>query len=191
MGERAYTWGSGYHGQLAQGDTVTSNVPKVSKVFLDMHLEPLVIRCGPTHCFVQTVDGDLYSWGSCSNGELGRDDYDELVKFTPYPGFVEGFDTMVDRIGRGAVVDFACGNQFTVVCTAKYTGPSEEEIIQMEEEEEERRRLEEKERRRAERRARKEERKRLAEEKRKEMLEMNTSRPLCSMCKGCRAGRKR
>ena len=134
-----YTWGSGYHGQLAQGDLTFTDVPLLSEVAVDMRLLFIKLSCGPTHCFAQSIDGDLYSWGSDSHGELARErvyELDEGKHYTPIPGFVQGFNTMVNRVGRGTVISFSCGKNFTVVATAKYTGETEEEILKREEEEE-------------------------------------------------------
>ena len=41
---------------------------------------------------------------------------------------------MINRVGRGVVRDFDCGQYFTVVCTYPYQGPGEEQLIAMEEE---------------------------------------------------------
>ena len=134
-----YSWGSGYHGQLAQGDLTFTDLPLLSEVAVDMRLLFIKISCGPTHCYAQSIDGDLYSWGSDSHGELARErvyEIDQGKHYTPIPGFVQGFNAMVNRVGRGAVISFSCGKNFTVVATAKYTGETEEEKLKREEEEE-------------------------------------------------------
>jgi len=135
-----YTWGSGYHGQLAQGDIACCTTPAVSRVAVDMHLLFVRVVNGPTHAVAMTIDGDLYSWGSNQHGELARKmifGEDEERKYTPIPGFMPGFNSMVNRIGRGSVVSFACGKNVTVVATSKYLGETEEEMKRRLEEENE------------------------------------------------------
>jgi len=133
-----YTWGSGYHGQLAQGDQTCVLIPAVSHVCVDMRMLFLKIESGPTHCLGISIDGDLYSWGSNTHGELGREMFyeeDDEREYSPIPGFVEGFNSIVNRVGRGDVISFSCGRSFSIVATSKYTGETEEEAKIREEEE--------------------------------------------------------
>ncbi|GBG27017.1 RCC1 and BTB domain-containing protein 2 [Hondaea fermentalgiana] len=133
-----FTWGSGYHGQLAQGDTTCCVTPTASRVCMDMRLLFVRVECGPTHCMALTIDNDLYSWGSNPHGELARElqyEEDEEREYSPIPGFVPGFNTIVDRVGRGSVISFACGRNFSVVATAKYVGETEEEVMLREDDE--------------------------------------------------------
>ena len=68
-----YTWGSGYHGQLAQGHSkVVSLIPAVVEYFLGVHLLVKQVAAGSHHCLAITQDCELYSWGSNNNGCLGR-----------------------------------------------------------------------------------------------------------------------
>ncbi len=45
------------------------------------------------------------------------------MTFTPVPGHVAGFGSLVNRIGRGFPRSIACGRDFSVVCTFPYEGP--------------------------------------------------------------------
>ena len=67
-----YTWGSGYHGQLAQGTKVISPTPEVVDYFMYVNLLVKVICAGSHHCLAVVKEGELYSWGSNMNGCLGR-----------------------------------------------------------------------------------------------------------------------
>ena len=67
-----YTWGSGYHGQLAQGTKVVSLTPGVVEYFLGVHLLVTQVAAGSHHCLAITEDSELYSWGSNNFGCLGR-----------------------------------------------------------------------------------------------------------------------
>lgn len=127
-----YTWGSGYHGQLALGTTQTSTKPTVVDCLRDMHVFVQRVVCGSHTCALFDIDGDLYTWGSNEFCELGRGCKET---FTPVPGKVNCFGVFVGRIPRGMVRSVACGHGFTVVCTSAYTGPSEGEVDRMQEEE--------------------------------------------------------
>lgn len=67
-----YTWGSGYHGQLAQEKKTLSLVPEVIEEFLELHLLVKTISTGSHHCAALTRDGEMYTWGSNNYGCLGR-----------------------------------------------------------------------------------------------------------------------
>lgn len=137
-----YTWGTGHQGQLAQGEQKQSLLPRMSHVSRDLKLGFVKIDCGPFHCLGMTVDRDLYSWGLNKHGQLGRDlvhELEEHREHTPVPGLILGFNSVVDRVGRGNVLSFACGDTFSIVCTAKYVGETEEEVaLRLEGEAEER-----------------------------------------------------
>ena len=178
-----YTWGSGYCGQLALGRQCIATTPtKVTELS-----EVKKIFCGRTHnaAITQHDNAALYTWGSNEHGQLGRSIEETDVTFTPHPGIVAEFDTIVNRIGRGSPKSVACGHDFTVVATHPYDGPSEEEMIKLlevkhrkeqEEKEEEARLLQ----------AQQEEatRQREAEEE-KEKIRYLTSKRLCTMDSTC------
>jgi alpha-tubulin suppressor-like RCC1 family protein len=67
-----YTWGSGFHGQLALGLTTVSLVPSVVDYFVRVHMLVSKIATSSHHCLAVTKEGELYSWGSNKNGCLGR-----------------------------------------------------------------------------------------------------------------------
>lgn len=118
-----YTWGSGYHGQLAQGSKVVSFEPEVVEYFLGVHLLVKAIAAGSHHCLAITQDSELYSWGSNNYGCLGRKIDEKDVNYTAVPGHVGGFGALVGRIGRGFPRSITCGKEFSVVCTYPYEGP--------------------------------------------------------------------
>lgn len=67
-----YTWGSGYHGQLAHGTKSISMEPEIVEYFVNVQMMIKFIAAGPTHCAAVTKEGELYSWGSNLHGALGR-----------------------------------------------------------------------------------------------------------------------
>lgn len=67
-----YTWGSGYHGQLAQGTRQVLLHAETIPYFQQVHTLIKFIAAGSHHCAAVTRDGELYTWGSNVNGCLGR-----------------------------------------------------------------------------------------------------------------------
>lgn len=118
-----YTWGSGYHGQLAQGANSICLEPTTVDYFLFTHTMLRALASGPTHCLAITNENELFSWGSNLYGALGRAIEEKDVVFTPLPGHVAGFGALVDKIGRGFPRSISCGKDFSVICTYPYEGP--------------------------------------------------------------------
>ena len=118
-----YTWGSGYHGQLGQGTACVSFTPNTVEYFVVVHVTVKSIAAGSHHCLAVTKEGELYSWGSNTDGCLGRKIDEKDVVYTPVPGHVPGFGALVGRIGRGFPRTLTCGKEFSVVVTYPYEGP--------------------------------------------------------------------
>ncbi|KAL7546829.1 hypothetical protein ACHAWF_010163 [Thalassiosira exigua] len=180
-----YTWGSGFQGQLGLGNTCKASTPTIVQDFVEDGLSIREVFCGSHHNAALAHDGNLYTWGSNKHGALGRSINEENASFTPHPGVVAEFGTIVDRIGRGLPLSVACGREYTVVATSAYDGPSEKEALAMAEEK--RRRDEEEQMRQEElRRAREEELRQLREiEAEREKVRYLTSRRLCTMDPEC------
>lgn len=75
--------------------------PTLVQDFVDEGLSIRQIFCGRNHNAAIAHDGNLYTWGSNSYGALGRHIEESKVPFTPHPGIVPEFGTIVNRIGRG------------------------------------------------------------------------------------------
>jgi E3 ubiquitin-protein ligase HERC4 len=118
-----YTWGSGYHGQLGQNLTTVSLKAEVVGYFLDHNLLIKYISAGSHHCAAFTAEGEMYTWGSNSHGQLGRKIDEKDVNYTGTPGHVGGFGAIVGKIGRGFPRSVSCGTEFTITCTYPYEGP--------------------------------------------------------------------
>jgi len=67
-----YTWGSGYHGQLAQGAKNLMLLPEAVEYFQNYHLLVKSVTAGMFHCAAITAEDELYTWGNNSFGCLGR-----------------------------------------------------------------------------------------------------------------------
>ena len=134
-GGYVYTWGSGFAGQLGQGVNNKSRLPKIVEPLLDHHVVATRIKCGSHHNIILSDTDDLWAWGSNRYGCLGAPKGREPPQgYTAIPIMVDCFNTMINRVGRGVVRDFDCGQYFTVVCTYPYQGPAEDQLIAMEEE---------------------------------------------------------
>lgn len=133
-GGMVYSWGSGYHGQLAQNSTVISLLPEPVEFFVQTHLLVKFIAAGPLHCAAITRQGELYTWGSNKNMCLGRKIDEKDVQYTPHPGHCGGFGAIVNKIGRGFPRYVACGHEYTVVSTHPYEGPNLDVAIKLMEE---------------------------------------------------------
>lgn len=94
-----YTWGSGRLGQLAQGGIQCSLQPALVKDLLDTHALIKKICTGMFHNVALSVDDEVFTWGSNTNGCLGRPE--ELAgleeNFCAVPGRVEGIDVFAGR----------------------------------------------------------------------------------------------
>jgi len=121
-----YTWGSGFQGQLGQGDISISTKPTTVSYFVSNHVLAKKVICGSHHNAIITKEAELYTWGSNANGCLGHKIEENFVTFSPHPGYCAGFGAIVKRIGRGFPRSVVCGRGFTIVCTSQYCGPSEE-----------------------------------------------------------------
>lgn len=180
-----YTWGSGFQGQLGLSQTCRALTPTLVEDFINEGLSVREIFCGSHHNAAITHDGNLYTWGLNRHGALSRSIGDSSVPFSPHPGIVAGFGTIVNRIGRGFPMSVACGREYTIVVTYPYNGPSEDEALQIAEEQRIRE-LEERKIQELLQCARKEELKQQREaEAEKEKIRFLTSRRLCSMDPNC------
>ena len=119
-----FTWGSGFQGQLGQDKTTISAKPKIVEYFRTMHMLAKEVVCGSHHNAVITSGGELYTWGSNSNGCLGRSVKENRGIFTPEPGHCIGFGSVVDRIARGLPRSVCCGKGYTIVATHPYDEPN-------------------------------------------------------------------
>ncbi|TMW57081.1 hypothetical protein Poli38472_003006 [Pythium oligandrum] len=113
-GGLVYTWGSGRLGQLAQGGKQISTTPGLVTDLLVTHVLIKKVCAGMFHNVALSVDDEVFTWGSNTNGCLGRPD--ELgnleEEFCAVPGKVE----------------VACGREFTLIATKPYIGPTREEL---------------------------------------------------------------
>jgi alpha-tubulin suppressor-like RCC1 family protein len=102
--DELYTWGSNKHNCLAR----KIQLWEVQGLEQNPHLE-------------MSDDEDEY--------ESDEDDEKtpkDTPRYTPVPGHVAGFGTMIERTGRGLIQSVGCGHEFTIIVTQPYEGPTEE-----------------------------------------------------------------
>lgn len=124
-----YTWGCGTLGQLGLDGVMSTSRPKPVTALCDRGVSIKQVACGTSHCAAISDENVLYAWGSNKYGCLGAEIDEE---FSPVPRRVNAFDVMIAGVGRGAPRAVTCGHDFTIVACFPYTGPSEEELIEME-----------------------------------------------------------
>jgi len=64
-----YVWGFNSTGQLGLGDAVNKTLPTLNPGLTGLSIVDL--QCGDNHSVAVTSDGEVYVWGSNSNGQLG------------------------------------------------------------------------------------------------------------------------
>ena len=95
-----YTWGRGSYGQLGHGDTEGKTAPTVVS---SIQGQCYRVSCGDCHTVVVTDDGEVFSFGSGEDGQLGHDNHNSYST----PKIIKVL------IGKG-VCDVACGLCHTV-----------------------------------------------------------------------------
>ena len=74
-----YAWGANYYGQLGDGTYKNKSTP--TKITLASGVKSTQIACGNCHSMAIGSDGELYTWGGNSGGQLG--DGTTIDKATP------------------------------------------------------------------------------------------------------------
>eukprot|EP01126_Amoeba_proteus_P023257 TRINITY_DN2338_c1_g1_i2.p1 TRINITY_DN2338_c1_g1~~TRINITY_DN2338_c1_g1_i2.p1 ORF type:complete len:324 (+),score=96.17 TRINITY_DN2338_c1_g1_i2:1369-2340(+) len=67
IGGDLYTWGSGGHGRLGLGNSITFEVPQQVQELDSVNM----VTCTSNHMLALTDNHRLFSWGANHNGELG------------------------------------------------------------------------------------------------------------------------
>ncbi|KAF7667572.1 hypothetical protein LDENG_00055490 [Lucifuga dentata] len=67
---QVFSWGAGEGGQLGLGTTeVAVRIPRLVKRLCEHHISQ--VMCGNQHCIALSRDGQLFTWGQNSSGQLG------------------------------------------------------------------------------------------------------------------------
>lgn len=66
---KLYAWGNNSSGQLGDGTLTSHSLPVAVSLPVDVHITQ--VSAGATQCLALTDNGDIYAWGSNSNGQLG------------------------------------------------------------------------------------------------------------------------
>jgi alpha-tubulin suppressor-like RCC1 family protein len=97
-----YTWGSGEHGVLGQGNEDDSWSPKQIKELIGVDVE--FVAAGDSHLFAATGEGETYAWGWNACSQLGLGHEEDQYK----PHIVEGLrGKNVISLSAGAIHSIA------------------------------------------------------------------------------------
>jgi len=99
-----YSFGFGNNGRLGHGDTDQQNTPKL----IDALDSPSIVQvaAGNVHSLALTDDGDVYSVGASSSGQLGHGDTDQ--QNTP---------KLIDTLDDPSIVQVAAGSSHSLALT--------------------------------------------------------------------------
>ena len=109
-----FTWGCGFFGQLGHNNNVNELAPRQIAGGAFMGEKVVFVAAGENHTAAVTSEGQLYTWGKGSLGELGHGDANhKLAPTLVWSQTGSAFGAPEDR----AVVMAACGNKHTLVVT--------------------------------------------------------------------------
>jgi alpha-tubulin suppressor-like RCC1 family protein len=103
-----YCWGSNVVGVLGRSEPSGVTFPP-GRISLNVGLTQIAISRGGAHACAVDVTGDLYCWGSNSNGQLGLGTIDDSAHPTPI------------RVGTLKFASVAIGSNFTCGLTTDGT----------------------------------------------------------------------
>ncbi|XP_076235578.1 RCC1 domain-containing protein 1 [Calliopsis andreniformis] len=107
-----YSMGMGTRGQLGHNDLEDCDTPKLVEALAGIKV--VQISAGGWHSAVVTDQGDVYTWGWNTNGELGLVDKDSKVM--ALPSLVDFTDDRNENV-EIFVKKVECGNTFTICMT--------------------------------------------------------------------------
>jgi alpha-tubulin suppressor-like RCC1 family protein len=102
-----YTWGSGSKGILGHNAETDLNLPTEVAALKDINVIDMAF--GSSHALALASDGAVYSWGSNSSHELGRDTCDASATFDGTPSLVDLAEV------KEAATAIACGRSYTAI----------------------------------------------------------------------------
>ena len=120
---KIFSWGAAMGGQLGHEEKILmknsgnknlylSKPTIISKLF-DMKININKISCGEAHSIALSKDGNVYSWGFGSNGQLGLgfcEDSFELGK-----GLAKSRKLLPEKINISDIKNIECGKTFTML----------------------------------------------------------------------------
>lgn len=124
-----YSWGDGAHGRLGHGDVYPRTSPTLVRGLAGKNISRVAAFSG--HAAAVTATGELYTWGSDSDGQLGRprrpgslrgpaaEAFDPVVKASTEPMKIHR--VTAGGLDRHDVIDAAVGDAHTLALTADGT----------------------------------------------------------------------
>ena len=120
-----YSWGDGAHGRLGHGDVYPRTSPTLVRGLAGKNISAVAAFSG--HAAAVTATGELYTWGSDSDGQLGRprrpeslrgpaaEAFDPVVKASTEPMKIHR--VTAGGLDRHDVIDAAVGDAHTLALT--------------------------------------------------------------------------
>ena len=104
-----YAWGQGENGELGIGNEGLNEGFAKTPIKVQLDVQVRSTACGEAHTVFVGVNGDVYSCGSNSSGQLGFTDISSVYE----PRLVDGL-----KAAKSKVVQAVCGSNHTVVLFA-------------------------------------------------------------------------
>ena len=121
---KVFSWGAATGGQLGQDEKFLIKNPKVKKncfiskpsiilSLFDNNIFINKISCGEAHSVALTNNGNVYSWGFGSNGQLGLGFCEDC--FEPGKGLINSRRMIPEKLNINGIKDIQCGKTFTML----------------------------------------------------------------------------
>eukprot|EP00761_Pharyngomonas_kirbyi_P009679 gb/GECH01009697.1/.p1 GENE.gb/GECH01009697.1/~~gb/GECH01009697.1/.p1 ORF type:complete len:1087 (+),score=371.39 gb/GECH01009697.1/:1-3261(+) len=94
---QVFTWGQGSHGELGHGCQESSKYPNLVSEFNQQKVSKVAL--GMWHSLALTIDGNVYSWGEPTDGQLGNGDITTS----------QNEPSLISKLADKNVVDIAAG----------------------------------------------------------------------------------
>ena len=120
---KIFSWGAAMGGQLGHEEKLLMknsgnknlylSKPTIISKLVDMKINANKISCGEAHSIALSKDGNVYSWGFGSNGQLGLgfcEDSFELGK-----GLAKSRKLLPEKINISSIKNIECGKTFTML----------------------------------------------------------------------------
>ena len=120
---KIFSWGAGMGGQLGHDEKLLKKYsggnkyylykPTIISSLIDMKVNVNKISCGEAHSIALSNNGNVYSWGFGSNGQLGLGFCED--SFEPGKGLPKSRKFLPEKININGIKNIQCGKTFTML----------------------------------------------------------------------------